>query len=92
MNCFELKILKTRRFNIPVISIGNITVGGSGKTPHVEYLIRLLKDKMNVAVLSRGYKRKSHGYVLATTDTPMQDIGDEPYQMKTKYPKVQCSC
>ncbi len=85
---FELKILKTRRFNIPVISIGNITVGGSGKTPHVEYLIRLLKDKMNVAVLSRGYKRKSHGYVLATTDTPMQDIGDEPYQMKTKYPKV----
>ena len=85
---FELKILKTRRFNIPVISIGNITVGGSGKTPHVEYLIRLLKDKMNVAVLSRGYKRKSHGYVLATTDTPMQDIGDEPYQIKTKYPKV----
>ena len=85
---FELKILKTRRFNIPVISIGNITVGGSGKTPHVEYLIRLLMDKMNVAVLSRGYKRKSHGYALATTDTPMQDIGDEPYQMKTKYPKV----
>ena len=58
---FELNILKTRRFGIPVISVGNITVGGSGKTPHVEYLIRLLKDKMKVAVLSRGYKRKKIG-------------------------------
>ena len=66
---FELNILKTRRFDIPVISVGNITVGGSGKTPHVEYLIRLLKDKMKVAVLSRGYKRKSHGYVLADKET-----------------------
>ena len=85
---FELNILKTRRFGIPVISVGNITVGGSGKTPHVEYLIRLLKDKMKVAVLSRGYKRKSRGYVLADENTPMREIGDEPYQMKTKFPDI----
>lgn len=85
---FDLNILKTRSFDIPVISVGNITVGGSGKTPHVEYLIRLLQDKVKVAVLSRGYKRKSHGYVLANADTPMREIGDEPYQMKTKFPNI----
>ena len=85
---FEMGILRSRSFNIPVISVGNITVGGTGKTPHVEYLIQLLKDKMNVAVLSRGYKRKSHGFVLAEKDTPMQTIGDEPYQMKQKFPEV----
>ena len=85
---FELNILKSRQFDIPVISVGNITVGGSGKTPHVEYLIRLLKDKMKVAVLSRGYKRKSCGYVLANENTPMREIGDEPYQMKTKFPDI----
>ena len=85
---FELGILKSRSFDIPVISVGNITVGGSGKTPHVEYLIRLLKDKVKVAVLSRGYKRKSKGFVLADAETCMKDIGDEPYQMKTKFPDI----
>lgn len=85
---FELGILKSRSFDIPVISVGNITVGGSGKTPHVEYLIRLLKDKVKVAVLSRGYKRKSKGFVLAGADTKMEDIGDEPFQMKTKFPGI----
>ena len=82
---FKLGILKSRAFDIPVISVGNITVGGSGKTPHVEYLVSLLKDKMKVAVLSRGYKRKSKGYVLANDDTTMREIGDEPYQMKQKF-------
>lgn len=85
---FELGILKSRSFDIPVISVGNITVGGSGKTPHVEYLIRLLKNNCKVAVLSRGYKRKSKGFVLADAKTRMTDIGDEPYQMKTKFPDV----
>ena len=85
---FELGILKSRSFDIPVISVGNITVGGSGKTPHVEYLIRLLKSNSKVAVLSRGYKRKSKGYVLAGKDTRMRDIGDEPYQMTTKFPDI----
>ena len=85
---FEMGILKSRPFTVPVISVGNITVGGTGKTPHVEYLVRLLKDKANVAVLSRGYKRKSHGFVLADAETPMRMIGDEPYQMKQKFPDI----
>ena len=85
---FEMGILKSRSYTVPVISVGNITVGGTGKTPHVEYLIRLLKDKANVAVLSRGYKRKSHGFVLADAETPMKMIGDEPYQMKQKFPDI----
>ena len=63
-------------------------MGGTGKTPHVEYLIRLLKDRAKVAVLSRGYKRKSHGFVLAGKNTTVNDIGDEPYQMKTKFPDI----
>ena len=85
---FEMGILKSRSFNVPVISVGNITVGGTGKTPHVEYLIQLLKDLTKVAVLSRGYKRKSHGFVLADKNSTVNDIGDEPYQMKTKFPDI----
>ena len=85
---FEVGILKSRAYKTPVISVGNITVGGTGKTPHVEYLVRLLQDKVRVAVLSRGYKRKSSGFVLADKDTPMEQIGDEPFQMKQKFPKV----
>ena len=85
---FDIGVLKSRDFQIPIISVGNITVGGTGKTPHVEYLVRLLKDQFHVAVLSRGYKRKSKGFVLASTKTAMPEIGDEPYQMKQKFPKV----
>lgn len=85
---FEMNILKSRSFSIPVISVGNITVGGSGKTPHVEYLIELLHKKTKTAVLSRGYKRKTKGYVLANSRTTMPEIGDEPYQMHTKYPDI----
>ncbi len=82
---FELGILKSKSYKTPVISVGNITVGGSGKTPHVEYIVRLLKNELKVAVLSRGYKRKSKGYVLANNSTTMLEIGDEPYQMKRKF-------
>jgi tetraacyldisaccharide 4'-kinase len=85
---FEMGILHSRSFDMPVISVGNITVGGTGKTPHVEYLIRLLCEQFRVGVLSRGYKRKSHGFVLADEQTPMYQIGDEPYQMKHKFPYV----
>ena len=85
---FDLEIRKSHSFKTPVISIGNITVGGTGKTPHVEYLIRLLQDNYRVAVLSRGYKRKSSGFVIADNQTTMNDIGDEPFQMKQKFPKV----
>ena len=85
---FNHGILHSRKFDVPVISVGNITVGGTGKTPHVEYLIRLLQDRFKVGVLSRGYKRKSHGYVLTAENTAMEDVGDEPFQMKNKYPKI----
>ena len=85
---FNLGVLKSRAYKTPVIAVGNITVGGTGKTPHVEHLIRLLQDKMRVAVLSRGYKRKSSGLVIADASTPMKEIGDEPFQMKQKFPKV----
>ncbi len=85
---FEMGVLKMRSFQIPIISVGNITVGGTGKTPHVEYLVRLLKDQFRVAVLSRGYKRKSRGFIKADEQTTMPEIGDEPYQMKQKFPGV----
>ena len=85
---FELGILKSRSFDVPVISVGNITVGGTGKTPHVEYLVKHLKDLFHVAVLSRGYKRKSKGFIIADARTTMPEIGDEPYQMKQKFPGV----
>ena len=85
---FEMGILKSRPYSTPVISVGNITVGGTGKTPHVEYLVRLLKDQAKVAVLSRGYKRKTSGFVLAGDDATVRTIGDEPYQMKTKFPDI----
>ncbi len=83
---FDNGVLKSRKFKLPVISVGNITVGGSGKTPHTEYLIELLHNNFKVAVLSRGYKRKTRGYQLAKEDTTMPQIGDEPYQMHKKYP------
>lgn len=85
---FDMGWRKSTEFDIPVIGVGNITVGGTGKTPHVEYLIRLLKDRCKVAVLSRGYKRRSKGYVLAGTDTTMTDLGDEPYQMHKKFADI----
>jgi tetraacyldisaccharide 4'-kinase len=85
---FDSGVLPSESFDVPVICVGNITAGGTGKTPHTEYLIRLLSEQHQVAVLSRGYKRKSKGYILATPDTPMQDIGDEPFQMKQKYPQI----
>ena len=92
---FDIGMLKSRSLDVPVISVGNITVGGSGKTPHVEYLVKLLKDKVKVAVLSRGYKRKSKGFILASKDSTIGEIGDEPlhrhccllpdYRSKTLY-------
>lgn len=85
---FDKGVLVSRAFDLPVICIGNITVGGTGKTPHTEYLIKLLKDKYRLAVLSRGYGRKSRGYVIADEKVTMQQLGDEPYQMHSKFPDV----
>lgn len=88
---FDNNILKETSFPTPVISVGNLTVGGTGKTPHTELLIQMLTQSgldNPVAVLSRGYKRKSRGFVLANADTPVRDIGDEPWQMKQKFPET----
>ena len=85
---FDMGILKSKSFTVPVISVGNITVGGTGKTPHVEYLIRLLQQKHHVAVLSRGYKRKTHSFLIANESSTARTIGDEPFQMKQKFPDV----
>ncbi len=85
---FDWHILPSEEFAIPIISVGNLAVGGTGKTPHVEYLIELLRPQYRIAVLSRGYKRKSRGFVLANEQSTVRDIGDEPYQMKQKYPDL----
>ena len=85
---FDRRVIKEKSYGVPVVCIGNLTVGGTGKTPHTEYLIRLLSERGKVSVLSRGYKRKSKGFVLASRSSGVDDIGDEPYQMEHKYPFV----
>ena len=82
---FNLKILPQESFGVPVVSVGNITVGGTGKTPHVEYIIDALCRQYKIGVLSRGYKRVTHGFILATDSLSPKDIGDEPYQIFHKY-------
>jgi tetraacyldisaccharide 4'-kinase len=86
---FDYNILESTEFKIPIISIGNITVGGTGKTPHVEYLVSLLDGEFNVATLSRGYKRETRNFILATPDSTAGEIGDEPKQIKRKFPGIQ---
>lgn len=81
-------LLKGVEFNLPVISVGNLSVGGAGKTPHIEYLIRLLKDYLNVATLSRGYKRKTKGFLRVERNNTAEQVGDEPLQFKRKYPDI----
>ena len=85
---FDMGVLPSVSYDIPIINVGNITVGGTGKTPHVEYLIRLLSGRYRVAVLSRGYKRKTKGYLLSTVASTMEEIGDEPWQIKQKFPDI----
>ena len=85
---FDMGVLKSVSYDIPIINVGNITVGGTGKTPHVEYLIRLLSGRYRVAVLSRGYKRKTNGYILSSPSSTMEEIGDEPWQIKQKFPDI----
>lgn len=86
--CYDRKIFGSTSFNLPIICIGNLSVGGTGKSPMVEFLIRLLKDKYEIAILSRGYKRKTAGYALAGPDATALDIGDEPMQFHSKFPDV----
>ncbi len=85
---FDWQIIKSHEFNLPVIAVGNITAGGTGKTPHTEYLIELLHTDYRVAVLSRGYRRSTKGFILAGTESPASEIGDEPCQIKTKFPEI----
>ncbi len=85
---FNAGILKSKEFNIPVICIGNITVGGTGKTPHTEYLLATLRNDFRVACLSRGYKRQTSGFILSTLQSTAEEIGDEPLQIKQKFPEI----
>lgn len=85
---YNKNILKSATFNLPVICVGNLALGGTGKSPMVEYLITLLHPGHPIAILSRGYKRKTNGYVLADEKTTALDIGDEPMQFHTKFPEV----
>ena len=85
---FNKKILKSSSFNFPIICVGNLAVGGTGKTPMVEYLIRLLKDEFKIATLSRGYKRKTKGFAIANEKTTALEIGDEPMQFHKKFSTI----
>ncbi|HTB51974.1 MAG TPA: tetraacyldisaccharide 4'-kinase [Ferruginibacter sp.] len=85
---FDKNILRSSSFNFPIICIGNLAVGGTGKTPMVEYLIRLLKKEYATATLSRGYKRKTKGFAIADENTTALEIGDEPMQFHQKFPDV----
>jgi tetraacyldisaccharide 4'-kinase len=88
---YDLRVLKSVDFDIPLISVGNITVGGTGKTPHIEYLIRLLQSDFRVATLSRGYMRKTKGFRLVETSSGVEETGDEPLQIKKKFPEITVS-
>lgn len=85
---YDKKYLKSASFNFPIICVGNLAVGGTGKSPMVEYLIELLQPSFKIATLSRGYKRKTRDYVLANPQTTALDIGDEPMQFHSKYPGI----
>jgi tetraacyldisaccharide 4'-kinase len=83
---YDAEILKSSSFGLPLICIGNLSVGGTGKSPMVEYLVHLLKDRFRIATLSRGYKRKTKGYALANKNASALEIGDEPMQFHLKFP------
>lgn len=85
---FDWNILKQRGFEIPIISVGNLSAGGTGKTPQVEYLINLLINDYKVAILSRGYKRTTKGFMIASGETSASEIGDEPFQIYRKFPDI----
>ncbi|REE82319.1 lipid-A-disaccharide kinase [Lutibacter oceani] len=85
---YNKNILKATEFNIPTIVVGNLSIGGTGKTPQIEYLIRLLQNDYKVAVLSRGYKRKSKGFIIANENASAELIGDEPFQYYQKFKDI----
>jgi tetraacyldisaccharide 4'-kinase len=86
---FDKGVLKSYFFDIPIIAVGNLSVGGTGKTPQIEYLIRLLSPNYKLATLSRGYKRQSEGFVLADSTSNAAILGDEPFQFYKKFKNIQ---
>ncbi len=85
---YDIGLLKASKFNLPVIGVGNLSIGGAGKTPHIEYLIEMLKDYINVATLSRGYKRQTQGFRFVQNSDTAATVGDEPMQYRKKYPDI----
>ncbi len=85
---YNNNVLPSEEFSLPVICVGNIAVGGTGKTPHTEYLIELLRDKYKVATLSRGYKRATRDFKIASFASSVREIGDEPLQICRKFPEI----
>ena len=85
---YNIGVIKSHQFNLPIISIGNLVLGGSGKTPTIEYLIRLLSKNYKIAVLSRGYGRKSNGFIIADSNSDTNLIGDEPMQYYRKFKNI----
>ena len=88
---FNLKIIKPKKFDIPLIGIGNLSTGGTGKTPMVEYILKNFSNEYNLALLSRGYKRTTSGYVKANTNSNSSTIGDEPFQIYNKFKNINVS-
>lgn len=86
--CYDSGILKSKSYDLPIIVVGNLSVGGTGKTPMIEYLIRLLQDNYQVSTLSRGYKRQTTGYILADQKSTAKSLGDEPFQYFSKFKKI----
>ena len=86
--CFDKGIFKSTSFNTPTICIGNLSIGGTGKTPMIEYLLRLMTNDYKIAVLSRGYRRKTKDYLLANETLTVEDLGDEPFQIYSKFNKI----
>ncbi len=85
---YNISVFRSNEYPIPIVCVGNITVGGTGKTPHVEYVVSTLKEYYSVAVLSRGYKRKTKGFLEVFIDSSAMDVGDEPLQIKQKFTDI----
>ena len=83
--CYDIDIFKSKSYNFPIICVGNLSSGGTGKTPMIEYLIRLLKNDFKIATLSRGYKRNTTGFYIADKNSSAEKIGDEPFQFYQKF-------
>jgi tetraacyldisaccharide 4'-kinase len=88
---YRIGVLRSVKFDLPVVSVGNLTVGGTGKSPHIEYLLRWLTQYLEVAVLSRGYGRKTEGFRMVSTIDTANEVGDEPLQFKRKFPETPIS-